>query len=118
MRIEIAGEVSKDRITQARSPLPLSTTLAQTPCTTASQILLRNYHARKQLPHENHLPLLGFSYEFWPLPAMISPRMHNRCGSFTTYLSKNFTELTSETQVPNRTKNTHVIARRTSFTVT
>jgi serine/threonine protein kinase len=94
MRIEIADEVSKDRITQVRSPLPLCTTLAKTPCTTASQILLRDYQARKQLQHENLLPLLGFSYEFGPLPAMVSPWMNN--GSLTTYLGKNFTELTSE----------------------
>jgi hypothetical protein len=93
MRIDIADEVSKDTITRVRSPLPLCTTLAQTPCTTASQILLRDYHARKQLQHENLLPLLGFSYEFGPLPAIVSPWMHN--GSLTTYLGKNFTELTS-----------------------
>ncbi|KAJ8582136.1 kinase-like protein [Rhizopogon salebrosus TDB-379] len=72
MRIDIADEVSKDTITQ---------------------ILLRDYHARKQLQHENLLPLLGFSYEFGPFPAMVSPWMHN--GSLTTYLDNNFTELTS-----------------------
>ncbi|OJA14535.1 hypothetical protein AZE42_11080 [Rhizopogon vesiculosus] len=55
-------------------------------------MLLREYRARKQLQHENLLPLLGFSYEFGPLPAMISPWMKN--GSLTTYLGKNFAELT------------------------
>ncbi|KAJ8579839.1 kinase-like protein [Rhizopogon salebrosus TDB-379] len=73
MRIDIADNVSKDTITQ---------------------ILLRDYHARKQLQHENILPLLGFSYEFGPLPAMVSPWMHN--GSLSTYLDKKFTELTWE----------------------
>ncbi|KAJ8582137.1 kinase-like protein [Rhizopogon salebrosus TDB-379] len=73
MRIVIAGEVSKDKI---------------------SQILLREYRTRMQLQHENLLPLLGFSYEFGPLPAMVSPWMHN--GSLTTYLGKNFPELTRE----------------------
>jgi hypothetical protein len=110
MRIEIADEVSKDRITQVRSPLPLCTTIAQTPCPAASQILLRDYHARKQLQHENLLPLLGFSYEFGPLPAMVSPWMDN--GSLTTYLGKNFTELTSERkfQIVSyfSTKSTHI----------
>ncbi|KAG1796116.1 uncharacterized protein BJ212DRAFT_502686 [Suillus subaureus] len=56
--------------------------------------LLADYHARKQLHHENLLPLLGFSYEFGLLPAMVFPWMHN--GSLTTYLEHHFTELTIE----------------------
>ncbi|OJA17991.1 hypothetical protein AZE42_13145 [Rhizopogon vesiculosus] len=73
MRIDIAGDDSKDRITQ---------------------MLLHEYRARKQLQHENLLPLLGLSYEFGPLPAMVSPWMQN--GSLTTYLGKSFAELTIE----------------------
>ncbi|KAG1884570.1 kinase-like domain-containing protein [Suillus subluteus] len=60
----------------------------------ASQRLLDDFHARKQLHHENLLPLLGFSHEFGPLPAMVSPWIHN--GSLTTYLEHHFTELTIE----------------------
>ena len=89
MRIDVAGDDSKDRITQVRSQL-LSTTLAQT----SSKMLLHEYRARKQLQHENLLPLLGLSYEFGPLPAMVSPWMQN--GSLTTYLAKKFAELTIE----------------------
>ncbi|OAX39441.1 kinase-like protein [Rhizopogon vinicolor AM-OR11-026] len=57
-------------------------------------MLLHEYRARKQLQHENLLPLLGLSYEFGPLPAMVSPWMQN--GSLTTYLGKKFAELTIE----------------------
>jgi hypothetical protein len=32
-----------------------------------------DFHAHKQLHHENLLPLLGFSHEFVLLPAMVSP---------------------------------------------
>ncbi|KAG0701071.1 kinase-like domain-containing protein [Suillus ampliporus] len=60
----------------------------------ASQRLLGDFRARKQLQHENLLPLLGFSYEFGLLPAMVSPWIRN--GSLTTYLERNFTELTIE----------------------
>ncbi|KAG2118261.1 kinase-like domain-containing protein [Suillus cothurnatus] len=56
--------------------------------------LLDDFHARKQLHHENLLPLLGFSHGFGPLPAMVSPWIHN--GSLTTYLDHQFTELTIE----------------------
>jgi hypothetical protein len=70
-----------------------------------------------QLQHENLLPLLGVSYDFGPLPAMVSPWMHN--GSLTTYLRKNFTELTSERkfQIVSyfSTKNIHVIHRNLSY---
>jgi hypothetical protein len=66
-------------------------TLAQT---MALQRLLDDFHARKQLRHENLLPLLGFSRDFGPLPAMVSPWVHN--GSLTTYLEHHFTELTIE----------------------
>jgi hypothetical protein len=62
--------------------------------TVASQRLLDDFHARKQLHHENLLPLLGFSHGFGPLPAMVSPWIHN--GSLTTYLDHQFTELTIE----------------------
>jgi serine/threonine protein kinase len=60
----------------------------------ASQRFLDDFHARKQLHHENILSLLGFSYEFGLLPAMVSPWIHN--GSLTTYLEHNFTEMTIE----------------------
>ncbi|KAJ8590697.1 kinase-like protein [Rhizopogon salebrosus TDB-379] len=84
MRIEIADEVFKDRITK---------------------ILLRDYHAWKPLQHENILPLLGFT--------MVSPWMHN--GSLTTYLGRNFTELTSGRKFQIvcyfSTKNAYVIHR-------
>ncbi|KAG2339255.1 kinase-like protein [Suillus weaverae] len=60
----------------------------------ASQRLLNDFHVRKQLHHENLLPLLGFSHDFGLLPAMVSPWMHN--GSLTTYLERHFTELTIE----------------------
>ncbi|KAG1721982.1 kinase-like domain-containing protein [Suillus paluster] len=60
----------------------------------ASQKLLADFRARKQLQHQNILPLLGFSNEFGQLPAMVSPWIHN--GSLTTYLEQNFTELTIE----------------------
>jgi hypothetical protein len=70
-----------------------------------------------QLQHENILPLLGFSYEFGPLPAMVSPWMHN--GSLTTYLGKIFAELTSERkfQIVSyfSTKHTHVTHRNLSY---
>ncbi|KAG1870790.1 kinase-like domain-containing protein [Suillus subluteus] len=66
-------------------------TLAQT---MASQRLLADYHARKQLHHENLLTPLGFTYEFGLLPAIVYPWMHN--GSLTTYLERHSTELTKE----------------------
>ncbi|KAG1798760.1 kinase-like domain-containing protein, partial [Suillus variegatus] len=54
--------------------------------------LLGDFRARKQLHHDNLLPLLGFSHEFGLLPAMVSPWIHN--GSLTTYLEHYFTEMT------------------------
>jgi hypothetical protein len=60
----------------------------------ASQRLLSDFRARKQLHHENILALLGFTHDFGPLPAMVSPWIHN--GSLTTYLEHHFTELTIE----------------------
>ncbi|KAG1897318.1 kinase-like domain-containing protein [Suillus fuscotomentosus] len=71
IRIDVAGDDSRDRVTQR---------------------LLSDFRARKQLHHENLLPLLGFSHEFGLLPAMISPWTHN--GSLTTYLEHHFTALT------------------------
>ncbi|KAG1847620.1 kinase-like domain-containing protein [Suillus subluteus] len=59
-----------------------------------SQRLLDDFHARKQLHHENILSLLGFSHDFGLLPAMVFPWIHN--GSLTTYLEHHFTELTIE----------------------
>ncbi|KAG2134526.1 kinase-like domain-containing protein [Suillus clintonianus] len=76
IRIDVAGDDSRARITKR---------------------LLDNFHARKQLHHENLLPLLGFSYEFGLLPAMVSPWKHN--GSLTTYLAHNFTQLTIESKL-------------------
>ncbi|KAG2140926.1 kinase-like domain-containing protein [Suillus bovinus] len=73
IRIDIAGDDSRARFTQR---------------------LLGDFHARKQLHHENLLPLLGFSHEFGPLPAMVTPWKHN--GSLTTYLEHHFIELTIE----------------------
>jgi serine/threonine protein kinase len=73
IRIDVAGDDSKSRLTQG---------------------LLDDFHARKQLHHENLLPLLGFTHKFGPLPAMVSPWLHN--GSLTTYLEHHFTELTIE----------------------
>jgi serine/threonine protein kinase len=52
---------------------------------------LDDFHARKQLHHENILPLLGFSHNFGPLPAMVSPWIRN--GSLTKYLEHHSTEL-------------------------
>ncbi|KAG2030981.1 kinase-like domain-containing protein [Suillus americanus] len=60
----------------------------------ALQRLLDDFHARKQLHHENLLSLLGFSHDFGLLPAMVSPWIHN--GSLTTYLEHHFAELTIE----------------------
>ncbi|KAG2041331.1 kinase-like domain-containing protein [Suillus americanus] len=73
IRIDVAGNDSRARLTQR---------------------LLDDFHARKQLHHENLLPLLGFSHDFGLLPAMVSPWIHN--GSLTTYLEHHFTELTIE----------------------
>ncbi|KAG1737455.1 kinase-like domain-containing protein [Suillus lakei] len=67
MRIDVAGDVSKARITQR---------------------LLSDFHARTQLQHPNLLPLLGFSYDFGLFPAMVSPWIHN--GTLDTYLQYNF----------------------------
>ena len=91
MRIEIQSDDSKDKITQ----VTLSAS-AFTPHSLkyASQVFLNDYRARRQLRHENLVPLLGFTDGFGPLPAMVSPWMHN--GSLTTYLSKNFKELKFE----------------------
>ncbi|KAG1901162.1 kinase-like domain-containing protein [Suillus fuscotomentosus] len=61
---------------------------------TLTQRLLGDFHARRQLHHENLLPLLGFSHGFGLLPAMVSPWIHN--SSLTTYLERHFTELTIE----------------------
>jgi hypothetical protein len=58
---------------------------------------MRDYLARMQLNHSNLIPLLGISYNFGPLPAMVYPWMHN--GSLATYLEGHFTELTAETQL-------------------
>jgi hypothetical protein len=63
----------------------------------ASQRFLSDFRDRKQLQHENLLPLLGISYDFGPLPAMVSPWMDN--DSLTTYLKCNFTTLTVEIQI-------------------
>jgi hypothetical protein len=60
----------------------------------ASQRLLDDFHARKQLHHENLLPLLSLIHDFGPLPAMVFPWINN--GSLTTYLERHFTELTIE----------------------
>ncbi|KAG1737450.1 kinase-like domain-containing protein [Suillus lakei] len=79
IRIDIAGDDSIDIITKF------------------TQIVLCDYHARKELVHENLLPLLGISYDFGPLPAMVYPWMDN--GSLTTYLEGHFTELTLEVQL-------------------
>ncbi|KAG2118241.1 kinase-like domain-containing protein [Suillus cothurnatus] len=73
IRIDVAGDDFRARLTQR---------------------LLDDFHARKQLRHENLLPLFGFSHDFGPLPAMVSPWVHN--GSLTTYLEHHFTELTIE----------------------
>ncbi|KAG1872873.1 kinase-like domain-containing protein [Suillus tomentosus] len=73
IRIDVAGDEFRARVTQR---------------------LLGDFRARKQLHHENILPLLGFSHEFGLLPAMVSPWMHN--GSLTTYLEHHFTELIIE----------------------
>jgi serine/threonine protein kinase len=73
IRIDVAGDDSKARLTQR---------------------LLSDFRARKQLHHENILALLGFTHDFGPLPAMVSPWIHN--GSLTTYLEHHFTELTIE----------------------
>ncbi|OJA16106.1 hypothetical protein AZE42_09029, partial [Rhizopogon vesiculosus] len=104
MRIDIAGDDSKDRITQ---------------------MLLHEYRARKQLQHENLLPLLGLSYEFGPLPAMVSPWMQN--GSLTTYLAKNFAKLTIErklqilqqvaTAISYRVWHLHLLAQSLSHSI-
>ncbi|KAG2118256.1 kinase-like domain-containing protein [Suillus cothurnatus] len=56
--------------------------------------LLDDFHARKQLHHENLLPLLSLIHDFGPLPAMVFPWINN--GSLTTYLERHFTELTIE----------------------
>ncbi|KAG1799251.1 uncharacterized protein HD556DRAFT_1457665 [Suillus plorans] len=69
----MTGDDSRDRVTQR---------------------LLGDFRARKQLHHDNLLPLLGFSHEFGLLLAMISPWIHN--GSLTTYLEHRFTEMTIE----------------------
>ncbi|KAG2139328.1 kinase-like domain-containing protein, partial [Suillus clintonianus] len=50
-----------------------------------------------QLQHENILPLLGFSRDFGPFPAMVSPWMHN--GTLNIYLRHNFTELMIESKL-------------------
>ncbi|KAG2114464.1 kinase-like domain-containing protein [Suillus cothurnatus] len=73
IRIDVAGDDSKARLTER---------------------LLSDFRARKQLHHENILALLGFTHDFGPLPAMVSPWIHN--GSLTTYLEHHFTELTIE----------------------
>lgn len=76
MRIDVADDVSKATITQR---------------------LLTDVHVRTQLQHENLLPLLGFSHDFGPFPAMVSPWIHN--GTLNTYLQHNFTELTIESKL-------------------
>lgn len=76
IRIDVAGDDSKAKITQR---------------------LLGDFHARKQLQHENLLSLLGFSYQFGLLPAMVSPWIHN--GSLTTHLEHHFAELTIEPKI-------------------
>ncbi|KAG2088073.1 kinase-like domain-containing protein [Suillus discolor] len=73
IRIDVAGDEFRVRVTQR---------------------LLGDFRARKQLHHENLLPLLGFSHEFGLLPAMVSPWIHN--GSLTTYIEHHFTEMTME----------------------
>jgi serine/threonine protein kinase len=62
-----------------------------------TQRFLSDFRARKQLQHENLLPLLGISYDFGLLPAMVSPWMNN--NSLTTYLKRNFTTLTIESKL-------------------
>lgn len=62
-----------------------------------TQRFLSDFRARKQLQHENILPLLGISYDFGLLPAMVSPWMDN--DSLTTYLKCNFTALPIESKL-------------------
>ncbi|KAG0700569.1 kinase-like domain-containing protein [Suillus ampliporus] len=58
------------------------------------EVVLCDCRERKQLKHENVLPLLGICYGFGPLPALVVPWMHN--NSLAIYLERNFTELTLE----------------------
>jgi hypothetical protein len=44
-----------------------------------------------QLNHDHILPLLGISYDFGPVPAIVVPWMHN--GSLSTYLDKYYDNL-------------------------
>ncbi|KAG1728738.1 kinase-like domain-containing protein [Suillus paluster] len=57
--------------------------------------LMDDFHKWKPLQHDNILPLCGITYGFGPVPAIVSPWMHN--GSLSTYLDKHYDSL-SEAQ--------------------
>ncbi|KAG0701072.1 kinase-like domain-containing protein [Suillus ampliporus] len=57
--------------------------------------LMDDFQKWKPLRHDNILPLCGITYGFGPVPAIVSPWMHN--GSLSTYLDKHYDHL-SEAQ--------------------
>ncbi|KAJ8587881.1 kinase-like protein, partial [Rhizopogon salebrosus TDB-379] len=61
--------------------------------TTATQRLEHELQQNTQLKHRNLLPLMGITRGFGPLPALVSPWMHN--GSLTMLLDRDFQHLTN-----------------------
>lgn len=53
--------------------------------------LMHDFHKWKPLQHDNILSMYGITYGFGPVPAIVSPWMHN--GSLSTYLDKHYNSL-------------------------
>jgi len=54
--------------------------------------LIDDFSKWRQLEHDHILPVWGITYGFGPVPAIVSPWMHN--GSLSTYLDKHHNDIT------------------------
>ncbi|KAJ8596863.1 kinase-like protein [Rhizopogon salebrosus TDB-379] len=54
--------------------------------------LMDDFFQWKQLKHDHILPVYGITYGFGPVPAIVSPWMHN--GSLSVYLDKHHSDIT------------------------
>jgi hypothetical protein len=89
LRIDIADDGLKKVFTE------VCETLVHIPIcsTTATQRLEHELQQNTKLKHRNLLPLMGITRGFGPLPALVSPWMHN--GSLTMLLDRDFQHLTN-----------------------
>lgn len=50
-----------------------------------------------RLNHQNILPLIGLTYQFGPVPCIVTPWMDE--GALTEFIHRNHSQLTSERQL-------------------